>query len=38
MTDGYRFAVVYQLQSITHNQRLRLKVRLAAEQPIIDSV
>ncbi|WP_417498651.1 NADH-quinone oxidoreductase subunit C [Methylophaga sp.] len=38
VTDGYRFAVVYQLQSITHNQRLRLKVRLAAEQPIIDSV
>jgi len=36
--DGYRFAVVYHLLSLKHNQRLRVKVRLEAEQPIIDSV
>lgn len=36
--DGYRFAVVYHLLSIKHNQRLRLKVRLEAESPIVDSV
>jgi NADH-quinone oxidoreductase subunit C len=36
--DGYRFAVVYHLQSITHNKRLRLKVRLDADSPMMDSV
>jgi NADH-quinone oxidoreductase subunit C len=36
--EGYRFAVVYHLLSIDHNQRLRLKVRLDAESPIIDTV
>lgn len=36
--DGYRYAVVYHLLSIQHNQRLRVKVRLDAESPIIDSV
>ena len=38
VSEGYRFAVVYHLLSIQHNQRLRIKVRLDAEQPIIDSV
>jgi NADH-quinone oxidoreductase subunit C len=34
-----RFAVVYHLMSITHNQRLRLKVFCASdERPIVDSV
>jgi NADH-quinone oxidoreductase subunit C len=34
-----RFAVVYNLLSITHNQRVRLSVRIAdAEEPVIDSV
>lgn len=37
-TEGYRFAVVYHLQSLQHNRRLRLKVRLPADSPIIDSV
>jgi NADH-quinone oxidoreductase subunit C len=36
--EGYRFAVVYHLLSIDHNQRLRLKVRLDAESPLIDTV
>jgi NADH-quinone oxidoreductase subunit C len=36
--DGFRFAVVYHLLSIKHNQRVRLKVRLDAETPVIDSV
>ncbi|MEX1201275.1 MAG: NADH-quinone oxidoreductase subunit C [Methylophaga sp.] len=36
--DGYRFAVVYHLLSIQHNQRLRLKVHLTAEDTLIDSV
>ncbi|PCJ31122.1 MAG: NADH-quinone oxidoreductase subunit C [Gammaproteobacteria bacterium] len=38
VTEGFRFAVVYHLLSIKHNQRVRLKVRLDAELPIIDSV
>ncbi|MDH5591448.1 MAG: NADH-quinone oxidoreductase subunit C [Gammaproteobacteria bacterium] len=38
VSEGYRFAVVYHLLSIQHNQRLRIKVRLQAEFPIIDSV
>lgn len=36
--EGFRFAVVYHLLSIQHNKRLRLKVRLDADQPIVDSV
>lgn len=36
--DGYRFAAVYHLLSLQHNQRLRLKVRLDAETPVVDSV
>jgi NADH-quinone oxidoreductase subunit C len=36
---GARFAVAYQLLSITHNQRLRLRSRCVdAEDPMIDSV
>jgi NADH-quinone oxidoreductase subunit C len=36
---GRRFAVVYHLLSITHNQRLRLKVFCADDaQPMVDSV
>ncbi len=33
-----RFEVVYQLHSIEHNQRLRLKCRLSGDAPEIDSV
>lgn len=34
-----RFAIVYQLLSITHNHRLRLRVPCAAEdEPVVDSV
>jgi NADH-quinone oxidoreductase subunit C len=36
--EGFRFAVVYHLLSIQHNIRLRVKVRLEAEQPIVQSV
>ncbi|HEC60304.1 hypothetical protein LCGC14_0677710 [marine sediment metagenome] len=36
--EGFRFAVVYHLLSIQHNQRLRLKVRLDADLPIVASV
>ena len=37
--DGARFAVAYQLLSVTNNQRLRLRSRCVdAEDPIIDSV
>jgi NADH-quinone oxidoreductase subunit C len=37
--EAGRFAVVYNLLSITHNQRLRLKVKLAdSDEPVIDSV
>ena len=36
--EGHRFAVVYHLLSIQHNQRLRIKIRLDADQPIVDSV
>ncbi|MFT7414021.1 MAG: NADH-quinone oxidoreductase subunit C [Methylophagaceae bacterium] len=36
--EGFRFAVVYHLLSIQHNKRLRLKVRLDADHPIVDSV
>jgi len=38
VSEGHRFAVVYHLLSIQHNQRLRIKVRLDADNPIIDSV
>lgn len=38
VAEGFRFAVVYHLLSLQHNQRIRLKVRLDAEQPIVDSV
>jgi len=36
--EGFRYAVVYHLLSIQHNQRLRVKVRLDAAQPLVDSV
>ena len=36
--DGYRFAVVYHLLSIQHNQRVRVKVRLDAETPVVESM
>jgi NADH-quinone oxidoreductase subunit C len=37
--DGARFAVAYQLLSISHNQRMRLRSRCVdAEDPMIDSV
>lgn len=36
--DGYRFAVAYHLLSIAHNQRLRIKAHLTAEDAMIDSV
>lgn len=38
VSEGYRFAVVYHLLSVKHNKRLRIKVRLDAELPVIDSV
>ncbi len=38
LTDKPRFAVVYQLLSLTHNQRLRIKVLLPVEQPEVLSV
>lgn len=36
--QGPRFAVVYHLLSISNNQRLRLKVSVNEEQPILESV
>jgi len=37
--DGARFAVAYNLLSITHNQRVRIRARCEdAEDPIIDSM
>lgn len=36
--DKPRFAVVYHLLSIRHNRRLRLKVFVSEDHPIIDSV
>ncbi len=36
--DNDRFAVVYHLLSMAHNQRLRLRAFVDATQPIIDSV
>jgi NADH-quinone oxidoreductase subunit C len=36
---GQRFGVTYQLLSITHNERLRLRVRCQSdEEPMVDSV
>ena len=35
---GQRFAVVYQLLSITYNRRLRVKAWLPADEPILPSV
>jgi NADH-quinone oxidoreductase subunit C len=36
--DPRRFASVYQLLSVTHNRRLRVRVHLDGAEPIIDSV
>ena len=36
--EGFRYAVVYHLLSLKHNMRLRVKVRLDAAHPMIDSV
>jgi NADH-quinone oxidoreductase subunit C len=36
--DGRRFAVVYQLLSVPHNQRLRVKVYTDGQPPRVDSV
>ena len=36
--QGPRFAVVYHLLSLTHNRRLRLRVRLEEDLPRVDSV
>ncbi|MDA1107003.1 MAG: NADH-quinone oxidoreductase subunit C [Proteobacteria bacterium] len=36
--QGPRFAVVYHLLSVQQNQRLRLKVFLSDDQPVLDSV
>ena len=35
--DGPRFEVVYHLYSITHNHRLRVKVRLDEDDPVIST-
>lgn len=35
---GPRFAVVYHLLSLRHNRRIRLRVRLDGEPPVVDSV
>lgn len=36
--DAPRFAAVYHLLSLTHNHRLRLKVRVSEERPVLPSV
>jgi NADH-quinone oxidoreductase subunit C len=36
--SGQRFGVVYHLLSISENQRVRVKIRLDAEAPVVDSV
>ena len=37
--EGARFAVAYNLLSVTHNQRLRLRSRCVdVEDPVIDSL
>ncbi len=38
VTEGFRFAVVYHLLSIQYNQRLRIKVRLDTDNPVVESV
>jgi NADH-quinone oxidoreductase subunit C len=38
MDPANRFAVVYHLLSVTHNVRLRVKVFLDADRPVVDSV
>ena len=38
MEEQGRFAAVYHLLSIQHNQRLRVKVFLDADEPMVDSV
>jgi NADH-quinone oxidoreductase subunit C len=35
--DGPRFEVVYHLYSLTHNHRLRLKVRIDEDDPVVPS-
>ncbi len=35
---GSRFAVVYHLLSVSNNQRLRVRVKCADEEPAVDSV
>jgi NADH-quinone oxidoreductase subunit C len=35
--DGPRFEVVYHLYSLPHNHRLRLKVRVAEDEPVVPS-
>lgn len=37
-SSSERFAVVYHLLSVSHNHRLRLRVRLSEDLPLIDSV
>lgn len=36
--EGMRFAVVYHLLAVETNQRVRVKVRLEADSPVLDSV
>ncbi len=36
--DAPRFAAVYHLLSVTHNHRLRLRVRVPEERPVLPSV
>lgn len=36
--ESPRFMVVYHLFSVRHNQRLRVKLPLAGENPVVDSV
>lgn len=36
--EGQRFGVVYHLLSISDNQRIRVKIRLDAEAPVVESV
>ncbi len=36
--QGERFAVVYQLLSLAHNERVRVKVFVEGDPPIVDSV
>jgi len=38
MKQGQRFAVIYHLLSVRNNQRVRIKVMLGEERPIVDSV